>query len=69
VLILEHANVFTGSGSSPQLDVTITIVDGQIQKIQASSMTHQTSEVRQTIDLRGAWILPGLIDAHVHLIA
>jgi imidazolonepropionase-like amidohydrolase len=66
-LILEHANVFTGSGSSPQLDVTITIVDGQIQKIHASSMIHQTSQVMQTIDLRGAWVLPGLIDAHVHL--
>jgi imidazolonepropionase-like amidohydrolase len=66
-LILEHANVFTGSASSPQFDVTITIVDGQIQKIHASSMIHQTSKVMQTIDLRGAWVLPGLIDAHVHL--
>jgi imidazolonepropionase-like amidohydrolase len=67
VLILEHANVFTGSTSSPQLDVTLTIADGRIQKIQPSSRIHEAAPIIRKIDLRGAWVLPGLIDAHVHL--
>lgn len=67
VLKLEHANIFSGSSSAAQLDMTITITDGRIEKIQPSSQTHQSSEVSRRIDLRGAWVLPGLIDAHVHL--
>lgn len=67
VLILEHANVFTGSSSSPQLDMTIKITDGRIEKMQSSAAIHEALETGRRINLRGAWVLPGLIDAHVHL--
>ena len=67
VLILEHANVFTGLASSPQHDVAITIVKDRIANIQPSSEIRQTSESDRKIDLRGAWVLPGFIDAHVHV--
>ena len=66
-LILDHATLLETPSSSPRHDVAITIVDGQIQNIQASSEFQQASAAGRVIDLRGDWVLPGLIDSHAHL--
>jgi len=62
-LILEHANVVDPSNDTPSLDQTIMLRAGKIQSI--SLVPSTMPGVR--IDLQGAWVLPGLIDAHVHL--
>jgi imidazolonepropionase-like amidohydrolase len=67
VLLLEHANVFTGASSPQRRDVTITIVNGRIEGVADSPQIHETAESDREIDLKGAWVLPGLIDAHVHV--
>jgi imidazolonepropionase-like amidohydrolase len=66
-LILDHATLLETPSSSPRRDVAITIVDGQIQNVQASSEFHPASAADRVIDLRGDWVLPGLIDSHAHL--
>src|SRR5215468_6481116 len=66
-LLLRHANVFAGASAPRRRDVTITIVRGRIEHIQDSSSFHETAVFDREIDLKGAWILPGLIDAHVHV--
>jgi len=62
-LILEHANVVNPLSDTPSLDQTIVLRGGKIQSISSVSATMPG----ERIDLRGAWVLPGLIDAHIHL--
>jgi imidazolonepropionase-like amidohydrolase len=62
-LILEHANVINPQSDAPLLNQTIVLRDGKIQSISSVPATLPG----ERIDLRGAWVLPGLIDAHVHL--
>src|SRR5262245_47737128 len=68
VLVLEHANVFTGASSDPRRNVTITIVGSRITNIESSTegTSARVASVNR-IDLAGAWVLPGLIDAHIHV--
>jgi len=61
-LILEHANVINPLSDQPLLDQTIVLSDGKIQSISSGPV----SLAGERIDLRGAWVLPGLIDAHIH---
>jgi len=61
-LILEHANVINPAEDTPRLDQTIVVLDGKIQSISPAAVTVPG----ERIDLKGAWVLPGLIDAHAH---
>jgi imidazolonepropionase-like amidohydrolase len=63
-LILEHANVIDPLGDAPVLDQTIVLRDGKIQSV-SSAPTKMPGE---RMDLRGTWVLPGLIDAHIHVL-
>jgi len=62
-LILEHVNVINPLNDAPLLDQTIILNDGKIQSISSAPATMPG----ERMDLRGAWALPGLIDAHVHV--
>jgi imidazolonepropionase-like amidohydrolase len=62
-LILEHTNVIDPQSDVPLLNQTIVLRDGKIQSISSAP----TTMPGERINLRGAWVLPGLIDAHVHL--
>jgi imidazolonepropionase-like amidohydrolase len=67
-LVLEHANVYAGAKADALHDVTIVIADDRIRSIDPSPSTVATSSAARRIDLHGAWVLPGLIDAHVHVV-
>lgn len=61
-LILEHANTINPANEEPLLAQTIIVREGKIWSVSSDP----ASMVGERIDLRGAWVLPGLIDAHVH---
>jgi imidazolonepropionase-like amidohydrolase len=61
-LILEHANVVNPLSDQPLHDQTIVLSDGRIQSISTAPATMPG----ERIDMKGAWVLPGLIDAHIH---
>jgi len=61
-LILEHANVINPISDQPLLDQTIVLRDSKILSISSGPV----SLAGERIDLRGAWVLPGLIDVHIH---
>jgi imidazolonepropionase-like amidohydrolase len=61
-LILEHANVINPLSEQPLLDQTIVVREGKIWSVSSESV----SMVGERIDLKGAWVLPGLIDVHIH---
>lgn len=65
VIILEHANVIDGIGNKPLMDVSVLIENGKITSIQKQAIKQHKNAV--SINLKGKWLLPGYIDAHVHL--
>jgi imidazolonepropionase-like amidohydrolase len=65
-ILLRHANVIDGLSDRPIRDATVLVENGQIKSL-GPGLEKPPSEAT-VIDLRGRWLLPGLIDAHVHLI-
>jgi imidazolonepropionase-like amidohydrolase len=66
-LVLEHANIFVGSESPPMHNMTVVVSAGRIDRVQPASQKTPFPPLAHRIDLHGAWLLPGLIDAHVHV--
>jgi imidazolonepropionase-like amidohydrolase len=62
------SSVIDGTGNSPQQQTTIIIRDGRIISIgDEANWIAQPEEQVTTLDLAGRYVLPGLIDCHVHL--
>jgi imidazolonepropionase-like amidohydrolase len=61
-LIITHANVIDGIGNAPMMDTTVVVADGRIKSIGETS-----AREGRVIDLKGRWLLPGFVDAHVHV--
>lgn len=64
VLVFEHANVIDGLSVEPLRDVTVVVRDAKIERV--GSAPPSLPDSAQHIDITGHWMLPGLIDAHVH---
>lgn len=64
VIVFEHANLIDGISSEPLHDATVVVREGRIESIGTTGKDFPPSA--QHIDLSGKWMLPGLIDAHVH---
>src|SRR4051812_34163995 len=64
--ILRHFTLIDGTGRSPVADQSLVIVDGKLSWVgpdaRLKAPAGATSE-----DLRGKFLMPGLIDSHVHL--
>lgn len=65
LLALTHATVFDAVSGRARHDRTVVIEAGRIRAIQGVDKAIPAGA--RIVDLRGAWALPGLIDAHVHL--
>jgi imidazolonepropionase-like amidohydrolase len=59
------ANVINPSIESYTSNATILVRNGVIEKIQPDALTVPTGY--SVIDLKNHWVIPGLIDGHVHL--
>ena len=65
-IILKNITLIDGTGSAPQFNVVLVIRDGKI--FYAGAVSDWPNEEDAIIlDLEGKFVLPGLIDAHVHL--
>lgn len=65
-LVLANATLIDGIGAGPRPDVTLVIENGRIASI-VEGDAPETPPGARVVDLSGRFILPGLIDAHVHL--
>lgn len=63
-LILQHANVVDVTSGKIKQQVNMVIKNGRITAVGARA---GKKEQGKTIDLKGAYVMPGLIDAHVHV--
>ncbi len=59
------ATLVDGTGAAPVTDAVVVIRNGRIACAGPRSACPIEDDV-ETIDARGKWIIPGLVDAHVH---
>ena len=64
-VVITNATVIDGVGSAPVRDATVVVRDGKIERIATGRI--DTPNGATVLDLKGRWLLPGFIDAHVHL--
>lgn len=64
--VLTNVNVLTMNDQQVLLDHAIVVRDGVITKL--SPMTQVTADELSIIDGKQAYVMPGLIDAHVHVL-
>jgi imidazolonepropionase-like amidohydrolase len=62
-LVLLHANLIDGLGGVPASDRAVVVREGRIADIVPASAAPRG----KVLDLRGKYVLPGLIDSHVHI--
>jgi imidazolonepropionase-like amidohydrolase len=62
--LLRNATLFDGTGTPPRSGVDVLIEGGRIAAIGSGATPREDAEI---IDLQGRWLMPGLIDCHVHL--
>ena len=67
-LALRGATLVDGTGAPPVSDALLVIRDGHV--VSASAATPQAIQAlppgTKVVDVAGKWIIPGLIDAHIH---
>lgn len=64
--MLLGVNLIDGTGTSLQKNMAVTVADGMIAAVE-SMATANMDRLIQKIELHGRYLLPGLIDAHVHI--
>jgi len=67
-LILTNARIIDGTGAEPIANGFVAVEGDRIKEFQAGS-PGQIPAGAVTVDCRGQTLLPGLIDAHVHVAA
>jgi imidazolonepropionase-like amidohydrolase len=65
--VIQNLTLIDGTGRAPLSDARILIRDGKILYAGPASGSSGSKEDVISVDLGGEFVLPGLIDAHVHL--
>ena len=66
-LVLTNGNVITIRNGLWIKNATVVLRDGKIESVQAAQSGYTPPAGLRTIDLKGRYVLPGLIDAHAHI--
>ncbi|MHA7871836.1 MAG: amidohydrolase family protein, partial [Hyphococcus sp.] len=64
-LLIDNITLIDGTGASPKAGVSVLIDDGRIVQIIGASDAQP--EAANRIDGAGKYLIPGLIDTHIHL--
>jgi imidazolonepropionase-like amidohydrolase len=65
-LIFEHATLLDCTGRDPQPNTRVVVEEGRITHVTSTAAASRRQEAR-VIDCQGRTLMPGLLDAHVHL--
>ena len=63
--VIVGATLIDGTGGAPVRDAVVVLRDGKIEAAGPRSRVPVPAGI-DTLDARGCWVLPGLIDTHVH---
>ena len=66
VTLFEGARLIDGNGGAPIEDSAFVVADGRFTQVGRKSELHAPADAAR-IDLAGKTVMPGLVDAHVHL--
>ena len=71
-LVIQGATLIDGTGGPPVAPVDIVVEGGTItdvRRVSALDLARGADRAsgERTIDARGMWVMPGIIDAHTHL--
>ncbi|HYL30924.1 MAG TPA: hypothetical protein VEU27_13485, partial [Gemmatimonadales bacterium] len=66
VTALTHVTVIDGTGAAPRPDMTVVFRTGRIAALFPSG-ADTIPPGAAVVDLTGRYLIPGLIDTHVHL--
>ncbi len=64
-LVVEGGTLIDGTGAEPVTNAAVVIRDGRIASVGKAGEVDTPAGARR-IDASGGWIVPGLVDAHVH---
>lgn len=67
MLAIVNANVLDGVSDAPLRGATVVVRDGRIESVLTAPTRSAIPAGARVIDVNNRWLLPGLIDAHVHL--
>ena len=67
LIAFQNVTLIDGTGREPASDSTVIVRGGKIIYAGLTKNRPASSERTITLDLRGKYLLPGLIDCHVHL--
>ncbi|HTZ37399.1 MAG TPA: hypothetical protein VMB84_15310, partial [Stellaceae bacterium] len=67
MLIIENGTLIDGTGAPPRPNRRIVIRGGRIAELDGGGDRAAEAPAARTIDAAGGFILPGLIDGHVHI--
>lgn len=65
-VVFEHATLLDCTGRDPLSEMRVVVEDGRIRRIASTSGPSGPRDA-QVIDCQGRTLMPGLLDAHVHL--
>ena len=65
VILIVNANVIDGVSAEPMRGAHVVIRNGRIEQVAPGKVEAPAGAT--VIDLQGRWLLPGLIDGHVHI--
>jgi imidazolonepropionase-like amidohydrolase len=66
VLVLEHASLIDGRSDAVRSNVTIVIRGSEIAEVRSTPLPAMPDN-SFVLDVAGAWVIPGLVDSHVHV--
>ena len=64
-LVIRGGTLVDGGGGEPILDAEVVIRNGRIAAVGKAGQVSEPAGA-EVVDAEGGWILPGLVDAHVH---
>lgn len=66
-LLLSRGTVIDGTGAAPRLDTSVLVSGDRIVSVGAEADVAAAASHATVIDVSGLTVMPGLIDAHVHI--
>ena len=66
-ILIRNGTLIDGTGAAPLTDAAVLVKDNRIQAVGKANSIHLPDAQTTEIDAKGGYILPGMIDTHVHV--